>query len=279
MHESNERIALWLKTHSAAEKSFASALERYLSRQADRIADAIAENFPESFTADQLPLIFRPDDEHEILMPIVRRSLSGIMVLGARAELRAAERAAKSFDPSTDIAWEGLPAETRQRILGALDDLESQDYWQAIQLETERRLVDVIQAGIAEGLNSYSIGMRIREHLGGYEARKRAYKIARTETTGAMNAGHVAQMQSLGAAVEGKKWLSITDKDARESHAAANGQTVRGVDTPFIIGGYEAPYPGHWSLPAGERVNCRCTVLSVLNEGILAAIENPKFDA
>jgi hypothetical protein len=31
---------------------------------------------------------------------------------------------------------------------------------------------------------------------------------------------------------------------------------------------------GHFSLPAAERVNCRCVVLSVVNEGILPAIEN-----
>ena len=61
-------------------------------------------------------------------------------------------------------------------------------------------------------------------------------------------------------------------------YSAADGQTVRGVDTPFVIGGFEAPYPGHFSLPAAERVNCWCVVLGVFNEGILAAAENPEFD-
>jgi uncharacterized protein with gpF-like domain len=259
-----ERVSEWLKTHSSGEKSFARALQKFFSDQADRIADAIAEGVPHE-------LAFRPQDEHQLFMPIIKRNLGNLMVIGARAELQAAERAAKAFDPSEDIVWHDLPAETRQRIIAALDESAEQPYWLAIQSETEHNLIEIIERGFADGLSSYQIGMKIREGLGGYEARKRAYKIARTETTGAMNAGHVAQMQSLGAAVEGKKWLSITDKDARESHAAANGQTVRGVDTPFVIGGYEAPYPGHFSLPAAERVNCRCVVLSVLNEGILAA--------
>jgi len=26
-----------------------------------------------------------------------------------------------------------------------------------------------------------------------------------------------------------------------------------------------APYPGHWGLPAQQRIHCRCTTISVLN--------------
>jgi hypothetical protein len=33
------------------------------------------------------------------------------------------------------------------------------------------------------------------------------------------------------------------------------------VRESFIVGGHPAPYPGHWSLPAQERANCRCTHL------------------
>jgi uncharacterized protein with gpF-like domain len=113
-------------------------------------------------------------------------------------------------------------------------------------------LADIIQDGWSQGFSAYKISMQIREQLGGYEARKRAYRIARTETTGAMNAGHVAQMQSLGSAVQGKRWLAIDDKDLRETHSQANGQTVQGVDASFNIGGFDAPYPGtsHCRLPS-----------------------------
>ncbi len=270
------RIQTWLKQHAAIEKSFARVLRRFFEEQADRIADA-AENV-QGLSPEQVSLIFRADDEHELFMPMAKRNLANIMAAGARAELEHAESLSKAFDPETDIACGGLPAETRQRILAALDDVSEQDYWLAIQAETERNIVDIIQDGISQGFGDYKISMAIREHLGGFAARKRSLKIARTEVTGAYNAGHVAQMQTLGAAVDGKKWVAISDDDTRESHSAADGQTVRGVDASFTIGGFEAPYPGHFALPAVERVNCRCVVLSVLNEGILAAAENPEFD-
>ena len=28
----------------------------------------------------------------------------------------------------------------------------------------------------------------------------------------------------------------------------------------FNLSGYLVPYPGHWSLPGEERINCRCSM-------------------
>jgi hypothetical protein len=269
--------AEWVRQQVTSEKSFARGLLKFFREQADRVADQVSEIFQDGISPSQVSLIFRPEEEHELFMPVVKRNLGNIMVAGARAELRAAELASKAFDPSEDIVWQHLPAETRQRILAALDESIEQDYWLAIQEGVAADLQDIIKDGWSQGFDAYKISMNIREHLGGYEARRRAYRIARTETTGAMNAGHVTQMQTLGTIVEGKKWLAIDDRDLRETHARANGQIVQ-MNANFVIGGFEAPYPGHFSLPAAERVNCRCVVLSVLNEGILAAAENPAFD-
>jgi len=33
----------------------------------------------------------------------------------------------------------------------------------------------------------------------------------------------------------------------------------------FSVGGSLPPYLGHWGLPAGQRINCRCTTISVLS--------------
>ncbi|NOY41585.1 MAG: hypothetical protein GXP26_07110 [Planctomycetes bacterium] len=90
-------------------------------------------------------------------------------------------------------------------------------------------------------------------------------KIARTETTGALNAGHEAAREDLYAAglIVGKKWLTIGDDDVRASHVALSG-SVAAPRQDFSVGGSLAPYPGHWSLPAGQRIFCRCTTASVL---------------
>ena len=78
-------------------------------------------------------------------------------------------------------------------------------------------------------------------------------------------------------AIIGKKWVAITDNDTRSTHEAVNGVTVQPRDS-FLVGESYTPYPGHWSLPAKERVHCRCTTISAFSEALLAAAENPEFD-
>ena len=63
--------------------------------------------------------------------------------------------------------------------------------------------------------------------------------------------------------VSGKQWLTIGDSDVRAEHAALSGEVVA-PRADFSVGGSPAPYPGHWGLPAGQRINCRCTTISVL---------------
>jgi hypothetical protein len=271
----------WLKNHGAAERSFGRALRLFFQQQADRIADAIGENFPGGPPSpDQTSLIFRADDEHELLRPIIKRNLAGLLLTGARAEARRAaqsRRDGKAFDDFDDMP--DLPPETLAGLRRALSELEQQDYWRAIQDETEAQLTKIISDAIEERLGTYAIGMRIREHLGGIAANKRAQKIARTESTGAMNSGHMAFAEELIAdgIVTGKEWSSILDNDCRESHAALNGKVVpaRGM---FIVGSSPAPHPGHWSLPARERVNCRCVVLSVFSEAIVPSGGGSSYD-
>lgn len=88
-------------------------------------------------------------------------------------------------------------------------------------------------------------------------------------TTGWLNAGH--DKSQLMLAQEGviakKEWSAILDQYTRTGHYAADGQKVE-VSKPFMLSDPPAQgmYPGHYMLPAAHRCNCRCTVLSVLNE-------------
>ena len=95
------------------------------------------------------------------------------------------------------------------------------------------------------------MSVRIRELLGGFDARKRAKKIARTETTMALNAGHEAEREELIASglESGKQWLTIGDSEVRAKHAALSGNVVAPRED-FSVGGSLARYPGHWSLIA-----------------------------
>ncbi len=261
----------WIKQHGASEKSFARALLSYFSEQADRIGKA-SENFP-SLSPGQTAFIFQPEVEHELLMPIVKRNLAALMLSGAQVELQAVEdrtSSQKQPDDADDILRqhiEGIPENVTQRIRASLDEMAEQPFWRAIQSETETNLADIIKESIEAGDSPHRMSVRIREQLGGFDARKRAKKIARTETTMALNSGHEAEREELVAEglVSGKQWLTIGDSDVRAEHAALSGNVVA-PRADFSVGSSLAPYPGHWGLPAGQRINCRCTTISVLSD-------------
>lgn len=265
------RAALWLKSHGKGERAFGRALEKFFSEQAGRIADAIGENFPGGLPSpDEVPLIFRADDEHERLRPIIKRNLSGLLITGARDEQRAAQRRLDAKAVDDEFADLDLPPTTLAGLRRALDELEQQDYWLAIQAETEKNLRAIIEQAIQDKISVYSLGMKLREELGGMAANKRAQKIARTETTSAMNAGHVAHMAELEAdgIIAGREWETVADNDRRADHAALQSVVVP-TGQMFSVGGYAAPYPGYWGLPAAQRVNCRCTVLAAFDPALL----------
>lgn len=237
-------------------------MRRYFKEQADRIVDA-ADDF-DQIDLSTIPLIFRPFDEAEILKPITHRHGLQLMIVGASSQLDLLDaRKTAEIDPS-DFAID-IPDAMLQRVLTSLEELESQAYWQAIQEETERRLATIIGEGVETGWSNWRISKEIRDQLGGFDARKRGMKIARTEATGALNAGHQAAYEELAAdgLIESKQWLTIGDIAVRVEHEAlSNAETP--VGGGFDVGGTQAPYPGWRGLPARQRIHCRCTTASVI---------------
>jgi SPP1 gp7 family putative phage head morphogenesis protein len=156
-----------------------------------------------------------------------------------------------------------IPEEVLARIQESLTTLERQAYWRDIQATTERRLASVLRDGMESGDSQRDLSKRIREALGGDTAATRALTIARTETTGALNAGHHAAREQLidDGLITGTEWVALIDDATRESHAALDG-TVIAKGELFSVGGVQVPYPGHYSLSAAERVNCRCTTVA-----------------
>lgn len=129
-------------------------------------------------------------------------------------------------------------------------------------------LDQIIQDGVQQGLSEQEIRAQLTAELTpGHEAYNRrldavSNAIGRTEATAAFNGGEQAGQTSAkkpGTTLT-KRWLSSHDTRVRETHQDADGQVV-GADQLFNVGGYDAPYPGHWSLPPQESVNCRCTAL------------------
>lgn len=91
----------------------------------------------------------------------------------------------------------------------------------------------------------------------------RAEMIARTETGKVLGQ---ARQEALAQSLEDadlteddyeRVWDTNLDGRERATHAAADGQRVKGEE-PFTVGGYKLQYPGDSSAPAEEIINCRC---------------------
>lgn len=137
----------------------------------------------------------------------------------------------------------------------------------------DRRFDAVIQRAIASGkpLTKDQID-RITGHYSDNMLRVRGLTIARTERGSALNSGRqeawrqAADRAGLDYMAIWKEWRhSNRQMEPRLSHIFANGDRVQGLDTPFNIGGFTCLHPHDPSLPAGEVINCGCTVRYGIN--------------
>lgn len=117
------------------------------------------------------------------------------------------------------------------------------------------------RAQLLEGMKAGEGVVELRDRVvattGLVEARATA--IARTEVVGASNIGSYMQMKATGLKAQ-KEWIATTDDGrTRPSHEHVDGEWVS-IDEKFIVGGWPMAFPHDQSAPAGETVNCRCTL-------------------
>ncbi len=179
---------------------------------------------------------------------------------GAGMELEAVHRASeKAVHPNSTP----IPDAVSQVINSWLDATLGLPHWGEVDAQVRDDIAKALQAGIDQGETLDERAARIQKALAG-SSKARAERISRTESTGALNAGADASRQHLVAAglVKGKRWLCVSDRDTRPTHQHADGQEV-GASEDFTIGGEKCSYPGDQRLSAGERIHCRCTVVSI----------------
>jgi len=141
-----------------------------------------------------------------------------------------------------------------------------------VERDTERmvRVTDSLLDGLRATLSESGLGLdelteRIRDEVG----TMRAERIARTEAISAANSGTLEGFRQAG--VEKMEWLSSHDAFVRPSHARADGQ-VRAADDLFDLVDDQGrrcqlQFPGDPMGPASEVINCRCTLVPVV-EGL-----------
>jgi SPP1 gp7 family putative phage head morphogenesis protein len=259
------RLNKWLELHAAAEKRLSKVIGKFFDAQTKRVTKAL-RGF-DSITTAAVDKVFKVDDEHEILIAELAEPLLIVMAGGAVDVIRGATkkpRGKKDIDVSESLEDFDLPADVKDAIAAAFDDLMEQGYWKDIQSTTSGLITDTLTAALDEGLSEPNIIKALQESMAGV-SKARAAAIARTESTAAFGAGHQAAYDGLAAAGDDvkKEWLAVVDNDTRQSHEDLDGKTVD-HDKDFDVGGSAAPYPGHPSLPAEQRVNCRCTTAAVI---------------
>lgn len=95
----------------------------------------------------------------------------------------------------------------------------------------------------------------------------RAKTIARTESLRILSEARQEALQQITeeVGIQGyrvaRTWNATKDARTRDSHTAMDGQTVIGIDEPFLTpDGEYLMYPGDPNASPGEVINCRCVV-------------------
>jgi SPP1 gp7 family putative phage head morphogenesis protein len=93
-----------------------------------------------------------------------------------------------------------------------------------------------------------------------------ALRILRTEAMTAMNAGsNDAYLRARERGIEGhEEWLATKDIRTRDSHRKMDGKR-KDKEGYYHVGRERALYPCDENLSAGERINCRCTQIFIVD--------------
>ncbi|MGW0034684.1 phage minor head protein [Streptomyces sp. NPDC003314] len=131
-------------------------------------------------------------------------------------------------------------------------------------------IVAELERGIREQESVPDIAARVSAVLtatGSERWPRRAVTVARTETLAAVNAGvfRSAQLEAeqRGDPAPFKQWIATADVRTRDTHREADKQRTL-LSEPFVVGGASLLFPGDPRGPAGEVINCRCSLFPVV---------------
>lgn len=166
-----------------------------------------------------------------------------------------------SWDPELSN-WEAMKAHADAKLDAILDAVAPPDTQDAA-LRAARERAKYTSPDAVELIKQRNLAQsRLDAKKSTWESR--ATTIARTESTGALNAGAVNAFLTEG--VKCVEWLAthrtvrLADDRTRLAHRLANGQK-RPLGVPFLVGGEELFFPGDPTGSAGNVINCRCAIV------------------
>jgi SPP1 gp7 family putative phage head morphogenesis protein len=171
-------------------------------------------------------------------------------------DIMRARGAVELADLALDLTFD----DSRQPVIEFGKQLATK-YAREVTDTTRRQLQHQILEGMRLGETIDELASRV-ERVYAHATDFRAVRIARTVTIGASNAGADAAYRQSGV-VEAQEWLTARDERVRDTHAAAEGQRVA-IGSAFQVGGASLRFPADPQGPPGEIINCRCTVIPVV---------------
>ena len=256
------------------EKNFLGIMREYFEEQRKRVIKALDENIQaifaskqyESFwsfaanrkdVSDTISLIFNFDAEREVLEKVAEPVISGTYFDFA---IKMAKKIKPEFDFNLQddfaLAW----------INDKKIKLATQASTSTLEAITQE-VVTGVEEAVAAGFNESETIAQLKKRIDGvykFADKHRAERIARTETLSASNAGNQEGMAKTG--VKKKEWLSSRDDKVRATHKTMDSQSVA-IGQEFVSpSGDTLRFPGDPQAQPGETINCRCTVLPVIED-------------
>jgi len=252
----------WLvKIHKPAERRIRRATARYLKQAANRYAARLAQVERESSTVSLMVVGGEVQTRALNIDDIIASISESIEMLKAVGESWRRSWMLAATEAASELPIDGLTFDpSRPEVVRSLEGLiKNATNTQANAIRT------ILEDGIAEGLSVNEMQAAIRESTA--FSPSRALRIARTESTRAVNLGTVNAYQE--AAQTGltvtKIWLTAGGP-VRPSHAVMDGQE-RNLDEQFTSGdGNSGMFPGDLGAP-GDDINCRCTTIAKTTGG------------
>lgn len=160
-----------------------------------------------------------------------------------------------------------LAAETYLADVKNVYDGIGDDLWRNAQSE--------MLEGFKQGESIDEIALRLRQSAG--MTAKNAVLVARSAVIEASNAGSIATARASQLEML-KEWIATADRRTRPTHRAADGQRVP-LNGQFKVGGFDADVPGDPTLPADEKLRCRCTIGYLMGKSDIAQAHEEQHQA
>jgi HK97 family phage portal protein len=231
---------MWLKflrLHDRYERHVREAIKDYAQSLRRRLKSDLNAYFRKDIT----DFLFNLDEEAEELAKILLPALEDIL-----------RDTPKAFEVEVDPLI--YDAKVKARLL----TFKRRIRW--ITETTWEQLRQKLGDALAEGGSWSDLIGAVEEVLGDLET-WRAERIARTETTAALNMGYEESLKATG--VRRKMWVTAHDERVRESHQQMEGEIVD-LDDYFVLpSGARLRFPCDPEGAPEEVINCRCTIVPV----------------